>query len=71
VTAILPSSTEEEGRTKHPTIDDRHFFPTAELQAALKGTGRIDSKVFREDIDAYVDQDPTPLAWPQGWSEAA
>jgi prevent-host-death family protein len=38
----------------------RHFVPTDVLQAALRGVGPIDPKRFREDIDAFVDQDPMP-----------
>jgi antitoxin (DNA-binding transcriptional repressor) of toxin-antitoxin stability system len=36
------------------------FVSTAVLQAAMAGAPHIDYKRFREDIDAYVDQDPTP-----------
>jgi hypothetical protein len=38
-----------------------YFVRTEKLQTALAGTGSIDHKKFREDIDACVDQDPTPL----------
>jgi hypothetical protein len=38
-----------------------YFVRTEKLQAALAGIGPIDYKQFREDIDACVDQDPTPL----------
>lgn len=40
----------------------RRFVPTEELIAAFKGAPRIDFKRFREDIDRFVDQDPTPRA---------
>jgi len=45
-------------------IRPRQFVPTGTLQAALRGVGPIDPRRFREDIDRYVDQDPTPRAWP-------
>ena len=44
-------------------IGRRQFVPTDVIQAALRGVGTIDPKQFREDIDAYVDQDPTPRVW--------
>jgi antitoxin (DNA-binding transcriptional repressor) of toxin-antitoxin stability system len=44
-------------------IRPRQFVPTAALQKALAGTGKIDYKRFREDVDRYVDQDPTPRFW--------
>jgi prevent-host-death family protein len=39
------------------------FVSTAVLQAAMAGAPKIDYKRLREDIDAYVDQDPTPRFW--------
>jgi prevent-host-death family protein len=45
-------------------IRPRQFVPTRTLQASLRGVGPIDPKLFREDVDRYVDQDPTPRAWP-------
>lgn len=45
-------------------IRPRQFVPTSTLQAMLRGVGPIDPKRFREDVDRYVDQDPTPRAWP-------
>lgn len=45
-------------------VRPRQFVPTSTLQAALRGVGYIDPKRFREDIDRYIDQDPTPRAWP-------
>jgi prevent-host-death family protein len=44
-------------------VGRRHFVSTAALQKALAGTGKIDHKRFREDVDRYVDQDPTPRFW--------
>lgn len=40
----------------------RRFVPTEAAIAAFKGAPRIDYKKFREDIDAFVDQDPEPRA---------
>jgi len=45
-------------------IRPRQFVPTRTLKALLRGVGPIDPKLFREDVDRYVDQDPTPRAWP-------
>lgn len=44
-------------------IGNRYFVSTAALQKALAGTGESDYKIFREDVDRYVDQDPTPRFW--------
>jgi len=41
-------------------LGSRHFVATAALQKALAGSGPIDYQRFREDVDQYVDQDPTP-----------
>jgi hypothetical protein len=41
----------------------RQFVPRDELLAAFKGAPCIDYEELREDIDAYVDQDPTPRYW--------
>jgi prevent-host-death family protein len=38
----------------------RQFVPRDVLLAAFKGAPGIDYKRFRDDIDAVVDQDPTP-----------
>jgi antitoxin (DNA-binding transcriptional repressor) of toxin-antitoxin stability system len=38
----------------------RQFVPAEEAQAALAGAGRIDAERFRADVDAHLDQDPTP-----------
>lgn len=46
----------------HP-IRSRQFVPTPTLRDALKGAPKIDWKEFRADIDAFLDQDPTPRAW--------
>ena len=40
----------------------RRFVPTEELQEALRGLPRIDYQRLRADLDAVVDQDPTPRA---------
>jgi prevent-host-death family protein len=44
-------------------IRPRQFVPTATLKAAMAGAPKIDWKEFRADIDAFIDQDPTPRAW--------
>jgi antitoxin (DNA-binding transcriptional repressor) of toxin-antitoxin stability system len=44
-------------------IGRRHFVSRATIAKAFAGAPRIDSQQFREDIDAYVDQDPTPRFW--------
>jgi antitoxin (DNA-binding transcriptional repressor) of toxin-antitoxin stability system len=44
-------------------IRPRQFVPTATLRAALAKAPRIDYGQLRADIDAYVDQDPTPRFW--------
>ena len=38
------------------------FVATAKLLEAFKGAPPIDYAQFRADIDAFVDQDPTPRA---------
>lgn len=38
----------------------RKFIPKQELLALFEGAPRIDYEQFRADIDAFVDQDPTP-----------
>jgi antitoxin (DNA-binding transcriptional repressor) of toxin-antitoxin stability system len=50
------------------SIRRRHFVPTAIVRAAMEGAPPIDAKQFFADIDAYVDQDPTPRAWPESES---
>lgn len=41
-------------------IRPRQFVPAGVLQAALRGVGPIDPEQFRADVDAILDQDPTP-----------
>lgn len=38
------------------------FVPTDILIAAFQGAPRIDFKRFRQDTDAFVEQDPEPRA---------
>lgn len=38
----------------------RQFIPREELLALFEGSPHIDYEQFRADIDAVVDQDPTP-----------
>lgn len=44
-------------------IGRRQFVRTEVAQAAMQGVGPIDYKQFRADVDAILDQDPTPRAW--------
>ncbi|HEX4668903.1 MAG TPA: type II toxin-antitoxin system prevent-host-death family antitoxin [Solirubrobacterales bacterium] len=46
-------------------IRPRQFVPTGVLQAALRGVGPLDHREFRADVDAILDQDPTPRGWPE------
>jgi hypothetical protein len=59
---------------RHPSHDEhasgerragrrRRFVPTSELQGALRGIGPLDHEQFRADVDAILDQDPTPRFW--------
>ncbi|HEX8753593.1 MAG TPA: hypothetical protein VF731_09275 [Solirubrobacterales bacterium] len=41
-------------------LDDRHFISRERFIEILGDAPRMDYKQFRADIDAYVDQDPTP-----------
>lgn len=41
-------------------VPQRRFVATALVQAALASAPRIDAAQFRRDLDAFVDQDPTP-----------
>lgn len=41
----------------------RRFVPAGELAEALAGIPSIDHAQLRADIDAVVDQDPTPRHW--------
>ncbi len=43
-------------------IGRRTFVPTSELKESAAHLPRINYEKFREDIDAYIDQDPTPRA---------
>jgi prevent-host-death family protein len=43
-------------------VGRRTFVPASELKESAAYLPRIDFKKFREDIDAFVDQDPTPRA---------
>jgi antitoxin (DNA-binding transcriptional repressor) of toxin-antitoxin stability system len=40
----------------------RRFVPLDAALAAFDGAPRIDAERFRDDIDAALDQDPTPRA---------
>ncbi|TMC25640.1 MAG: type II toxin-antitoxin system Phd/YefM family antitoxin [Chloroflexi bacterium] len=44
-------------------IRRRVFVPKDELLEIFRGAPHIDFKQFRKDIDALVDQDPTPRAY--------
>jgi len=46
-------------------VRPRQFVPVRALQASLRGVGPIDPERFRTDVDAVLDQDPTPRAWPE------
>ena len=37
----------------------RRFVPAAEFLAAFNGAAPIDAARFREDVDQFLDQDPT------------
>jgi antitoxin (DNA-binding transcriptional repressor) of toxin-antitoxin stability system len=41
-------------------VHRRKFVPKEVLLAAFEGAPHVDYERFRADIDAYVDQDPTP-----------
>lgn len=41
-------------------IRRRKFIPRDELVALFKGAPRVDYEELVRDLDAYVDQDPTP-----------
>jgi antitoxin (DNA-binding transcriptional repressor) of toxin-antitoxin stability system len=38
----------------------RRFVPKETMLALLAGAPPVDSERFRSDVDAFVDQDPTP-----------
>lgn len=40
----------------------RTFVPTAELQESAAHLPSIDARRFRADVDAHLNQDPTPRA---------
>jgi antitoxin (DNA-binding transcriptional repressor) of toxin-antitoxin stability system len=44
-------------------IRPRQFVPREALLAAFAGAPKIDYERLRADIDAVVDQDPTPRFW--------
>lgn len=44
-------------------LDDKYFVPTEALRAAMAEAPEIDYERFRADVDAHVDQDPTPRFW--------
>jgi antitoxin (DNA-binding transcriptional repressor) of toxin-antitoxin stability system len=44
-------------------IRPRQFVSKATVLAAFANAPRIDYKRLRADIDAIIDQDPTPRAW--------
>lgn len=52
-------------RGKRPNLDEKYFVSTAAFKAAMAGAPKIDYERLRADIDAYVDQDPTPRPWPK------
>lgn len=41
-------------------IKRRQFVPVTELKRIFAGAPRIDVTQFRQDIDEYLDHDPTP-----------
>ncbi|MCC6164841.1 MAG: type II toxin-antitoxin system Phd/YefM family antitoxin [Acidobacteria bacterium] len=43
-------------------VRQRVFVSAATAIAALSGSPRIDRRRFRKDVDAFIDQDPTPRA---------
>lgn len=43
-------------------LRQRVFVPAREVFAALAGTPPIDRERFRRDVDAFLDQEPTPRA---------
>jgi antitoxin (DNA-binding transcriptional repressor) of toxin-antitoxin stability system len=43
----------------HP-LRQRVFVPSDAVQAAFAGAPRIAPRRFRKDVDAMIDQDPTP-----------
>jgi hypothetical protein len=49
----------DRGKGVLPTV---HFTSTAKAIAAFRGAPPIDFEKFRSDVDAILDQDPTPRA---------
>ncbi len=43
-------------------VPRRRFVPAAEAIAAFKGAAKIDRDRFQNDLDRFVDQNPTPRA---------
>lgn len=43
-------------------LRQRIFVASENAVAAFSGSERIDHKRFRKDLDAVIDQDPTPRA---------
>jgi antitoxin (DNA-binding transcriptional repressor) of toxin-antitoxin stability system len=43
-------------------VPRRVFVPAAEVSAAFASAPRLDRARFRRDLDALVDQDPSPRA---------
>jgi antitoxin (DNA-binding transcriptional repressor) of toxin-antitoxin stability system len=41
-------------------VRPRVFVPAQSVVAAFKGAPRIPRRRFRQDVDAVIDQDPTP-----------
>jgi hypothetical protein len=48
---------------ERPPSKRRQFVPARELAEALADVPAIDYERLRADIDAVVDQDPTPRHW--------
>jgi hypothetical protein len=48
---------------KREALDDRYFARREDILAAFADLPPIDYRRFREDVDAILDQDPTPPAW--------
>jgi hypothetical protein len=46
-----------------PRLDDRYFVSRDVIAKAFAGCEPLDYERFIADIDAHVDQDPTPRFW--------
>jgi prevent-host-death family protein len=44
-------------------VGRRQFVSREAIEKIFAGGPRIDYEQFRKDVDAYVDQDPTPRFW--------